>query len=506
MRRPKTPGVFIKEVETFPAGVVPAATAVPAFIGYTQRAGRGAKDLTGVPTRLSSLAEFHELFGAGPTTRFTIDGRGTPEVVNRTRFLLYAGMRMFFANGGGTCYVTSVGTYEDEKSAEALRKPLAALEREQAPDLLVVPDAVLLGRVDGRRQGDPAAWAAVSQAALLHCEKVRRRFAIVDVYDGATARTHDPDDDVISGRARGFRGLIDAALAWGAVYYPWLHTTVHAGDEVSWANIAPASRDALVEHLAAAFRNGDESQPMSDAVSELLAQARRAMDHEGEDAGAGTRARTHAALMAISGTYRGLMEDIRAQLNLLPPSAAMAGVYARVDGTRGVFQAPANVTIAGVVAPAVAISHEEQDDLNAPPDGKAVNAIRTFTGLGVLVWGARTLDGNSPEGRYIQIRRTMIMLEQSIRLALSAYGSEANVARTWVAVRAAIVNFLTLLWREGGLAGASPQDAFSVDVGLGSTMTVDDVRDGRMRVVVAVALVRPAEFMVMRFEQTLQTP
>ena len=92
-----------------------------------------------------------------------------------------------------------------------------------------------------------------------------------------------------------------------------------------------------------------------------------------------------------------------------------------VDNSRGVWKAPANVSLNGVVSPAVNISHDDQEDLNVTTQGKSINAIRSFIGEGVLVWGARTLDGNSLDWRYINVRRTMIMLEQSIKLATKAY-------------------------------------------------------------------------------------
>jgi hypothetical protein len=125
-------------------------------------------------------------------------------------------------------------------------------------------------------------------------------------------------------------------------------------------------------------------------------------------------------------------------------------------------------------------------------------------GEGTLVWGARTLDGNSLDWRYINVRRTMIMIEESIKLAAKAYVFEPNVANTWVTIRAMIENFLTGVWKQGGLAGAVPADAFSVHVGLGDTMTPEDVLEGILRITVMVALTRPAEFIEITFRQQMQ--
>jgi uncharacterized protein len=98
----------------------------------------------------------------------------------------------------------------------------------------------------------------------------------------------------------------------------------------------------------------------------------------------------------------------------------------------------------------------------------------------------------------------MIMLEQSIKAASKAYVFEANDANTWITVKSMIRNFLTGIWKRGGLAGASPDDAFSVFVGLGETMTPEDILEGILRVTVLVALIRPAEFIEITFQQQMQ--
>ena len=209
--------------------------------------------------------------------------------------------------------------------------------------------------------------------------------------------------------------------------------------------------------------------------------------------------------MATSPTYSALLDEIRAVINLLPAAPAMAGIYTMVDNNRGVWKSPANVGLNSVVKPVVNITHDQQEDLNINAiSGKSINAIRTFPGVGTLVWGARTLDGNSLDWRYINVRRTMIMLEQSIKLALRAYVFEPNDANTWVTVKSLIINYLTEKWKQGALAGSSPDDAFDVQIGLGSTMTSLDILEGKMLITVKLAIVRPAEFIVVTFEQQMQ--
>ena len=207
----------------------------------------------------------------------------------------------------------------------------------------------------------------------------------------------------------------------------------------------------------------------------------------------------------MSPCFNAILTEMAKRLNLLPPAAAMAGIYTMVDNARGVWKAPANVSLGSVVSPAVPISQEQQEDLNVHVLGKSINAIRGFVGEGTLVWGARTLDGNSLDWRYINVRRTMIMLEESIRLAAKAVMFEPNVAGTWVTIKGMISNFLTGIWKRGGLAGAAPEDAFSVHLGLGETMTPEDILEGILRVTVLVAISRPAEFIEITFQQQMQT-
>jgi uncharacterized protein len=122
----------------------------------------------------------------------------------------------------------------------------------------------------------------------------------------------------------------------------------------------------------------------------------------------------------------------------------------------------------------------------------------------VLVWGARTLDGNSNDWRYVNVRRLFMMVEESARLALAAFVFERNEAATWVQAKAMLENFLTSLWRQGALAGAKPEHAYVVVIGLGATMTANDVLNGLMHIHLLLAASRPAEFIAIRLTQQLQ--
>lgn len=202
--------------------------------------------------------------------------------------------------------------------------------------------------------------------------------------------------------------------------------------------------------------------------------------------------------------FKSVYERIRKDMSLLPPSGAVAGIYAATDRTRGVWKAPANVSLRGVIEPAYKLTDQEQGSLNVHDTGKSVNAIRAFTGKGILVWGARTLAGNDNEWRYVNVRRFFTYVEESTKKASEPFVFENNDANTWVRIRAMIENFLTLQWRQGALAGATTKEAFYVKVGLGETMTAQDILEGRLIVEIGMAAVRPAEFIVLRFSHKMQ--
>jgi hypothetical protein len=147
----------------------------------------------------------------------------------------------------------------------------------------------------------------------------------------------------------------------------------------------------------------------------------------------------------------------------------------------------------------------DQEDFNIDANaGKSINVIRSFTGKGVIVWGARTLMGNDNEWRYISVRRLFNFIEESVQKSTAFAVFEPNTAITWLKVRAMIESFLEDVWRAGGLAGETKENAFFVNVGLGSSMTETDILEGRMNVEIGLAAVRPAEFIILKFSHKMQ--
>jgi len=202
--------------------------------------------------------------------------------------------------------------------------------------------------------------------------------------------------------------------------------------------------------------------------------------------------------------YKGILAGIQNSMTAMPPSGAVVGIYAMVDRTRGVWKAPANVSLNYVIEPATVFTKSELDALNVDVvAGKSINAIRTFFGKGTLIYGGRTLAGNDNEWRYVSVRRFFNMVEESTKKACEQFVFEPNDANTWVKVQAMIENFLTVMWRQGALQGAKPEHAFYVAVGLGKTMTALDILEGRMIVEIGMAVVRPAEFIILKFSQKM---
>lgn len=633
----KTPGVYVEEIVKFPPSVAQVETAIPAFIGYTEKAEKKNGDtLSLVPTRITSLLEYETYFGnplKEDSISVTIDDKVINGATERSYlvskpssakpFLMYYSLQMYFANGGGPCYIVSVDQYgvavnpPTLVSKADLDKGLAKIRKEDEPTLLLFPDATNMGNTDD--------FFALYNDALTQCNELQDRFTIIDT---------ETDDDENKTPVDDLRNKISNDkdyVKYGAAYYPFLETildyhydeisvdithtqdpTLTLADEVIAAAAAATavtpflvSSATLVTSLTTvntAIQGGDADNAFINKLD--VSNAIQLIIHELDSvvaaatpaataattaaatteaaalttaltdatvglpklkvdlqihidainaAATGTPVKTesaasittvaniqtiiqgiidliqpgitsaiaaaHAAttnpslnglkLAAVETVDNAAYNTIKAEINampmVLPPSCAMAGIYARVDEDRGVWKAPANVSLNYVIKPTLQISHDDQKSLNVDTiAGKSINAIRSFTGKGVLVWGARTLAGNDNEWRYISVRRFFNMAEESVKKATEQFVFEPNDKNTWVRVKAMISNFLTSQWRAGALAGPTPDKAFYVNIGLGETMTAQDILEGNMIVEIGMAVVRPAEFIILRFSHKMQ--
>jgi uncharacterized protein len=468
--RLKTPGVYVEEIPKLPPSIAQVETAIPAFIGYTERAldSRG-ESLVNKPQRITSLLEYERYFGRANAEKgsitvdivkkkeneFELNGKIDP--TKRSKFLMYYALQLFFDNGGGPCWIVSVGTYEASGgniiSKTDLENGLNSTERIDEITLYVFPDAQ---GIDTETD-----FYDVYSKAIDLCVKLQDRFTVMDVWE-APGQPVDEWFKSIDGFRLNTPTEVDI-IKYAAAYYPRLKTTIdfwYGGEGVGDNNI-------LISNFAGASNLAE----LKKLDNSLYFRARNA---------------------------------IRAIPCEMPPSPAIVGIYARVDASRGVWKAPANVSLRSVIEPIKLLTHEEQGRLNVDTlAGKSINAIRTFPGRGNLVWGARTLAGNDNEWRYVPVRRFFNMVEESTKNATAQFVFEPNDANTWTRVRAMIENFLTLQWRAGALMGTTTDEAYYVRVGLNETMTELDIWEGRMIIEIGMAVVRPAEFIILQFSHKM---
>ncbi|WP_333873253.1 phage tail sheath family protein [Methylobacter sp.] len=547
-----TPGVYVEEISTLAPSVASVATAIPAFIGYTE------KGPLLEPTRIDTMLDYVSLFGSAKPSAFTVNDDASIKIDEPNNFLMYYGLSLYFQNGGGSCYIVSVGDYKATPAKDDFTKALTALEKEDEPTLIVLLDATTLTTVSD--------YYDLCKDALSLCEKLGDRFLIVDIPDGNTDS---------------FRTAIGSNnLCYAAAYHPYLKTSLNylyqddgvtigqgtskqddtksfttliGGDNgmtVSYTGTAVApkvtiavtttitdksgsgfdtSKDGILAistsksvpptaaDLIATWSTWKSSNPNAvlgfdivksgDGSASVGVKIDQALSPVTTASSAGSQNTTTLATLKGTDTaqYNKTKSNLVNQRVTLPPSAAIAGVYASVDRDRGVWKTPANVSLNGVIGPLTKISDTEQDRLNIDSTaGKSINAIRDFTGKGTLVWGGRTLAGNDNEWRYISVRRLFITIEESTRKASAFAVFEPNDATTWLKVKAMIESYLYGLWQQGALAGSKPESAYFVSVGLGKTMTAQDILEGRLIVTIGVAAVRPAEFIILRFSHKMQ--
>ncbi len=203
------------------------------------------------------------------------------------------------------------------------------------------------------------------------------------------------------------------------------------------------------------------------------------------------RASAHAALY-----YPWIHVEHKGQLCLVPPGGHVAGIYARSDIQRGVNKAPANEVVNGAVKLEFAVTKSQLDNLS--PFG--VNCICNLEGRGIRVWGARTLCAD-PEHKYVNAERLLMYIELSLTRGTAWVSFEPNAEATWAKVRVQVENFLNQTWQRGMLMGAKPQEAYFVRCDR-STITQSDIDNARLNVLVGVAVIKPAEFMILHINQT----
>ena len=594
----KIPGVYVQEVPTLPPGVAEVNSAVPAFIGYTLTTKFNDQDLKYQPIKVQSMLEYVRFFGE--SSPFTIEGvtadltQTANEATVSNHFYLYDSLQLYFLNGGGPCYIVSIGTYaESSDSDEPYIKGLDTLDLHDEPTLYLFPDAVLL---------PDDSLAKVQQVSLRKCGELMDRFSILDVKRN-TSKTSTLE------AVANFRNKIGMGnLNYGAAYTPWLSTTLGKtitvasinnifttlnslpvsllNTEINGSKISASISDykKLFDNLNTLAANPtikDIAATYSDAIEAYVSGAKKTKNpfdaaelfkpvleftitsgslqifwddnvksqintwkeelvektKDGTDEEKAS-AKENYLLGVLNSTnferftdlnryvrnglqkivttyetflidnipfYASLLKVLNNKLTELPPSGAMAGLYCKIDSERGVWKAPANISVSAINGVSQLYTNADLADLNVDPvAGKSINVIRPITGYGNMVMGARTLAGNDSEWRYVPVRRLFIFIEENLKKATAWAIFESNDRLLWLKVRTQIENYLFELWRQGALAGAKPEHAYQVNCGLNSTMTPQDVLEGKLIVEIKLAAVRPAEFILLKFSHQLQ--
>ena len=597
----KTPGVYLEEIVKLPPSVASVETAIPCFFGVTKTATEFKdNDLAGTAKKIYSQADYELYFGGADVVKAqAVVKLNMPAEASLsdayTNNMFYA-VKHYFDNGGGPCYVHSVGNFDRaDVDADSYKNELAKLNLVDEVTLIVLPDLAALNDADKIYD--------VYNSAMLKVSALQDKFVVIDVNYQKTGGKISAQKAKADFRDR-ISNNVDA-IKYGAAYFPNLETTysydfssaditMSFPDDVMAAS-KPASllnkinyktaKKIFTISSAVSFFNADyfkniNTETYTNTINEinsrrntvlpllsdtgqqsLLDNTRKLTDllksqaKDAADAGetkfdlveSDAEITTFVKQLQdeTAATFAGLDDAIKTELTgkgvdsssyatlhttflseinpffnslfearlkeaflnipvVLPPSPAIAGVYAAVDRNRGVWKAPANVSLNAVKKPEVQLSDLDQQDFNVDAEnGKSINCIRQFTGRGNLVWGARTLAGNNNEWKYVNVRRFFNMVEESCRNAARQFVFEPNDANTWVRVRGMIDNYLTNLWRAGALQGAKPEHAFYTAVGLNQTMTADDILNGLLIVEIGLAVVRPAEFIILRFSHKL---
>ncbi len=470
---------------TSPANEI--GTGIPVFIGYTQ------KNVSSVPKKINSMKEFRDHFGGKQMLKFEIptdlsNFKKEDVTISGVRFYLYESLELYFKNGGRDCYIVSVGNYFDVVNKNDLSKPLqvgAELSNLKEANLIAIPDALALNQIDCYH---------TYQMVLQHCNRMKNRFAIFDIHDGFDVNTLQRD-------VSDFRNNVGTQnLNRGAVYYPWVETSSISISEVGPHYFLGGLGDLknIIKSMAA---------PQKEAAQSLLFN----FFPNGSTGGMDTNEvykkgiQLSQQLQQLDANYKLMTETVAQKINLLPTAAMLAGVYVANDLESGVWKAPANIGLNAVIKPSVSIDNDQQAGLNvSATDGKSINAIRFFNGRGTLIWGARTLEGNSLDWKYINVRRFMSMLEASLESIMIQYSFQPNDQNTWLRLKSESEMFLEGLFRQGALQGSKKEDAYSVKIGLGESMTVGDINNGKMIMHISVSPLRPAEFIVITLQQDME--
>jgi len=504
-----TPGVYTEEIEIGAKPIEGVSTSTAGFLGPTERG-------TISPVLVTDFGNFQNKFG---------------EFVEGS-YLAY-GVQGFFSNGGQRCFIsrivgknakdsTTILTRKEDDTDKDVVKITAVGPGEWGNNIAVIVEPATLFKESKNHlfkltlkywksmveseDGDSTGSGKVNAQRDNQAD-------VIEVYDNLSPIA--ASSDYYEKRINGISNLVNVEAVLEGYLDPQvvllengskgyeIKTSDYRGNEAS----SPGERTGL-----AAFEEIDEinivcvpdenSSNLAGLTGEIVGHCEKMKDRfailqaKQNDVDMGKlEPPLDSKYAAFYSPWIKVIDPVTNNKILVPPGGHIAGIYARSDTERGVHKAPANEVVRGAQELQFNLKKAEQDILNP----KGVNCIRVFPGRGIRVWGARTTS-TDPLWKYLNVRRLFLYIEGSIEHATQWVVFEPNNERLWARVKQSVTQFLTTVWRDGALMGLTPDEAFFVKCDR-TTMTQDDIDNGRLIVMIGVAPVKPAEFVIFRIAQ-----
>jgi phage tail sheath protein FI len=497
-----TPGVYVEEVPSANKPIEGVGTACAAFVGLAPGGP------VNTPMRISNWTQFAKLYGdpTNPDNGPFMEGA----------YLAHS-VYGYFQNGGSLCWIVRVGK-EDASSAPRAALPAAndkslealsvvALEGAKEPVKVEITEEPLAEGKDG----EPTYKVVVTSGAVTEeyegvtlkkgrtslATKVNAASKLIKIEETGAAL---PDTKLATGsytlstppqstgdiKPQYFEGDVAKRQGMGGLAALDEVTMLLMPDIMTLNGDGAQLRD-LQGKMIAHCENAGERMAILDAPNGLLPQ--EILEWRMETAGYDSK------MAALYYPWIEVMDPLTSRPIQVPPSGHIAGVWSRVDNTRGVHKAPANEVILGANGLGFQVTHAEQGGLNKV----GINCIRSFPGRGIRIWGARTLSSD-PEWRYINVRRLFNYVSESIMTGTQWSVFEPNDQMLWAQLRIAVGNFLTRVYRSGALFGATAAEAFFVKCDA-ETNPPEMIEAGQVTCEIGIAPVKPAEFVVFRLSQ-----
>jgi hypothetical protein len=498
-----TPGVYVEEIPSANKPIEGVGTACAAFVGL---APGGPVNR---PMRISNWTQFSKIYGdpTNPDNGPFMEGA----------YLAHS-VYGYFQNGGSLCWIVRVGKEDasskpvaalpaaNDKSVEALR--VVALEGASDPVKVEISEEPSVGEKDGAdttykvvvtagAETETYEGVTLKKGRTFVATKVNAASKLVKIEETGAAL---PETKLATGsftlsappssagdiKAKHFEGDVARRQGMGGLA-PLDEVTMLIMPDVHTLNGDGAELRDLQGKMIAHAENSGDRMAIIDPPNGMLPQ--EILEWRMETAGYDSK------MAALYYPWIEVMDPISGRPMEVPPAGHIAGVWARVDSTRGVHKAPANEVILGANGLAFQVTHDEQGGLNRV----GINCIRSFPGRGIRIWGARTLSSD-PEWRYINVRRLFNYVSESIMVGTQWSVFEPNDQMLWSRLRTAVGNFLSRVYRSGALFGSTPAEAYYVKCDA-ETNPPELVEAGQVTVEIGIAPVKPAEFVVFRLSQ-----